>query len=495
MNNASPREAQGRQAAASSTGRSQQEEREGSFDQAIGLALQGILAHPKFIYRIESEPAGLAEGRRYNISDWELASRLSFFLWSTIPDEELTTLASQGRLRQPAVLEQQVRRMLADPRSQALSMNFAGRWLKLDQLEAAYPEVQLFPDFDDNLRHAFRREVELLFESVVREDRSIRDLLTADYTFLNERLAKHYGIPGISGSQFRRVTLPPEFDARRGLLGKGGVHVVSALPTRTSLVRRGSWILETILGAQPPDPPPLDHPRLSGEAEGTNRTLREQEDRNRMLREQMEMPGRMEACASCHKIMDPMGRALENFDAIGTWRTREAGRPIDSSGQLVDGALINGVADLRQTLVQGYSPQFARNVTERLLTYAVGRGAGYYDMPRVRAIVRGAARNDYRFSSLVLGVVNSDAFRMNMKLTESQAKEIGVGGPSDRPIKEARREAQARAERERDSAKPQEMRAASSKAGVPPEGRTREAQARQGAASRVGPTLNSKEVR
>jgi hypothetical protein len=423
LNNASPREAQARQRAASRIGRSQQE-REGSFDQAIGLALQGILTHPKFIYRIESEPAGLAEGRRYPISDMELASRLSFFLWSTIPDQELTTLASQGRLRQPAVLEQQGRRMLADPRSEALALNFAGQWLKSVQLEAAYPSVELFPDFDDNLRQAFRREVELLFDSVVREDRSMLDLLTADYTFLNERLAKHYGIPGIYGSQFRRVTLPPEFDARRGLLGKGAVHVVSALPTRTSLVKRGSWVVETILGAQPPDPLPLAHPSLSDVADFRNLTLRQLEDRARTMREQMEAPHRVEPCASCHKVMDPIGRALENFDAIGTWRTQEAGRPIDSSGQLVDGARIDGVAALRQTLVLRYSPQFARNVTERLLAYALGRAAGYYDMPTVRAIVRDAARNNYRFSSLVLGVVKSDAFRMNMKLTESQANEI-----------------------------------------------------------------------
>ena len=408
---------------ASPTGRSQQEG-EGSFDQAIGLALQGILAHPKFIYRIESEPAGLAEGRRYPISDWELASRLSFFLWSTIPDQELTTLASQGRLRQPAVLEQQVRRMLADPRSQALALDFAVQWLKLDQLEAVYPAVELFPDFDDNLRQALRREVECFFDSVVREDRSIVDLLTADYTFLNERLAKHYGIPGIYGSLFRRVTLPPEFDARRGLLGKGGVHVVSALPTRTSLVRRGSWVLETILGARPPDPLPLAHPRLSDEADVRNFTLRQLEDRIRTLREQMEISRRVETCASCHKIMDPIGRALENFDAIGTWRTQDAGSPIDSSGQLADGTPINGVADLRQTLALSYSLQFARNVTERLLAYAVGRGVGYYDMPTVRAIVRDAARNSYRFSSLVLGIVKSDAFRMNMKLTQSQARAI-----------------------------------------------------------------------
>jgi mono/diheme cytochrome c family protein len=390
--------------------------KDGSFDQGIELALQGILAHPKFIYRIEGEPANLAADQAYPISDLELASRLSFFLWSTIPDDELIDLASQGKLQDPAVLERQVRRMLADPRSEALVNNFAGQWLQLRGLPASYPVVQLFPDFDDNLRQAFRREAELFFDSIVHEDRNVIDLLTADYTFVNERLAKHYGIPNVYGSRFRRVALGPELDARRGLLGKGAILTVSAQPNRTSLVGRGRWILANILGTQPPSPPPFAVPPLdaTGEA-GKVLTLRQQMEKHRAV----------EPCASCHKIMDPIGLSLENFDAIGKWRTEEEGSPIDASGMLVDGTRMNGVTDLRKALLT-YSDQFVRNVTERLLTYAIGRGIEYYDMPVVRSIVRDAARNNNRFSSLVLGVVKSDAFRMNMKLTQSKRPDVAV---------------------------------------------------------------------
>ena len=326
------------------------------------MALQGILAHPKFIYRFESEPGNVATNQTYRLSDLELASRLSFFLWSTSPDDELMRLANQKKLSDPAMLERQVRRMLADPRSDALVLNFSGQWLKLRSLEAAYPAVPLFPDFDDNLRQAFRREVELFFGSVVHEDRNVLDLLTADYTFVNERLAKHYGIPNVYGSQFRRVTLGPEFDARRGLLGKGAIQTVSALPTRTSLVGRGKWILQNIIGTQPPDPPPFAVPPLSGTGAGGKALS---------LRQQMEMHRSVEPCASCHKIMDPIGIAMENFDAIGKWRTEDDGIPIDASGVLVDGTKMNGVVDLRKALVR-YSPQFVRNLTERLMTYAHG---------------------------------------------------------------------------------------------------------------------------
>jgi hypothetical protein len=382
--------------------------KEGTFDQGIEMALQGILAHPKFIYRIEGEPPKLTANQTYRISDLELASRLSFFLWSTNPDDELTNLAVQKKLSDPATLERQVKRMLADPRSDALVLNFAGQWLKLRSLEASYPAVPLFPDFDDNLRQAFRREVELFFASIVHEDRNVVDLLTADYTFLNERLAKHYGIPNVFGSQFRRVTLGAEFDVRRGLLGKGAIETVSALPTRTSLVGRGKWILQNIIGTQPPDPPPFAVPPLSGTGEG-GKVL--------SLRQQMEMHRRVEPCASCHKIMDPIGLAMENFDAIGKWRTLDEGNPIDASGQLVDGTKMNGVVDLRQALVQ-YSPQFVRNITERLMTYAVGRGVEYYDMPMIRSIVRDASGKGYRFSSLILGIVKSPQFQTNMKLTD-----------------------------------------------------------------------------
>jgi hypothetical protein len=391
------------------TGLYQLGRKEGSFDNGIELALQGILANPKFIYRIENEPAGLPTGGSYPVSDLELASRLSFFLWSTSPDEQLTNLASQGKLKDPAVLERQVRRMLADPRAEALVANFTGQWLGSRGLQAQYPVVQLFPDFDDNLRQAFRREVELFFDSIVREDRNVLDLLTANYTFVNERLAKHYGIPSIYGPQFRRVTLGPEFDSRRGLLGKGAILTVSAQPNRTSLVQRGKWILQNILGTQPPSPPPFAVPPLDASKSTDGKPL--------TLRQQMEMHRKVEPCASCHKIMDPIGIALENFDAIGRWRSEDEGSPIDSSGVLVDGTRMNGVADLRQALLR-YSDQFVRNVTEKLLTYAMGRGVEYYDMSVVRSIVRDASRNDYRFSSLVVGIVKSDAFQMNMKLTE-----------------------------------------------------------------------------
>jgi hypothetical protein len=382
--------------------------RAGGFEKGIELALQGILAHPKFIYRIEGEPAALAENQIYRISDVELASRLSFFLWSTSPDAELNGLAAQKKLSDPATLEREVRRMLGDPRSDAFVANFAGQWLKLRSLDASYPAVPLFPDFDDNLRQAFRREVELFFSSIVHEDHNVVDLLTADYTYLNERLAKHYGIPNVYGSQFRRVVLPAEFDSRRGLLGKGAIETVSALPTRTSLVGRGKWILQNIIGTQPPDPPPIAVPPLNNTGEG-GKIL--------SLRQQMEMHRKVEPCASCHRIMDPIGIAMENFDAIGKWRTEDEGVPLDTSGVLVDGTKMDGVADLRQALVR-YSPQFVRNVTDRLMTYAMGRGVEYYDMPTIRSIVKNASMNDYRFSSIVLGVVKSPQFQTSMKLTD-----------------------------------------------------------------------------
>jgi hypothetical protein len=383
--------------------------KEGSFEHGIELALQGILAHPKFIYRIEGEPPLSAE-QKHLITDFELASRLSFFLWSTSPDDELANAARQGKLKDPAVLEQQVHRLLADQRSEALALNFAGQWLGLRGLQASYPVSQLFPDFDDNLRQAFRQEAELFFDSIVHEDRSVIDLLTANYTFVNERLAKHYGIPDVYGSQFRRVTLASDFDVRRGLLGKGAILTVSSQPNRTSLVQRGKWVLQNVLGTQPPDPPPFAVPPLETTAEG-GKVL--------TLRQQMEKHRAVEPCKSCHKIMDPIGISLENFDAVGHWRTEDEGTPIDSVGVLVDGSRMEGVAGLREALLR-YSPQFVRNMTERLLTYALGRGVEYYDMPLVRSIVREAAANNYKFSAVVLGIVKSDAFRSNTKLTENK---------------------------------------------------------------------------
>jgi hypothetical protein len=383
------------------------------FDRGIEMALRRLLADPQFLYRREAEPAALASGTPYRISDLDLASRLSFFLWSSIPDEELLTLASKGRLREPAVLERQVKRMLADPRSEALVANAAGQWLNLRGLQTQAPVVMAFPDFDDNLRQAFRRETELFFASIVREDRSVLDLLTADYTFVNERLARHYGIPNVYGSQFRRVTLGPELDMRRGLLGHGSQLTVSSQPGRTSPVQRGKWFMQTFLGVSPPSPPPGVVIRIASTEKDAHGGTKQS------MRQQMEQHRTTEPCKSCHKIMDPIGFTLENFDAVGTWRTEDGGVPVDASGELVDGTLMNGVADLRAVAIR-YSPQFVRVATEKLLTYGLGRGAEHFDMPLIRSIVREAAPSNYRFSSLVLGVVKSRQFQMNVKTAGAQ---------------------------------------------------------------------------
>ena len=383
----------------------------GHFDEGIEAALQRILADPEFIYRREPEPAGLAAGKSYRISDLALASRLSFFLWSSIPDDELIDVAAQGRLKDPAVLEQQVRRMLKDPRSDALVANFTGQWLGVRSLKTSEPVVNLFPDFDDNLRNAYQRETELFFASVVQEDRSVLDLLTADYTFVNERLAKQYGIPNIYGPQFRRVTLPAELDMRRGLLGKGALLTVTSNAARTSPVTRGKWFLQTFLGVSPPDPPG-DVPAFKEKAADTTGNLKAP-----TMRQALEAHRINTACASCHKIFEPMGLALENFDAVGAWRTEDEGQRIDASGVLPDGTTIDGITDLRSSLVR-YSPQFVRVVTEKLLIYALGRGVEYEDMPLVRSIVRESAASRYRFSTLVMGIVKSAPFQMNMKASE-----------------------------------------------------------------------------
>lgn len=370
---------------------------DGGFDAGIEEALQRILASPKFIFRVERDPADAPQIHR--ISDLELASRLSFFLWSTIPDDELLNVAAAGRLHDPSVLEKQVRRMIADPKAKALTDNFAGQWLHLRNVPNVLPNSDLFPDFDDNLRESMRRETELFFQSIINEDRSVLDLLTADYTFINERLARHYGIPDVYGSRFRRVAIKD--DARRGLLGQASILSVTSHAERTSPVVRGKFVLENLLGAPVPPPPP-DVPQLKEAAEGeTPKTLREQ------MAEHRANP----ACATCHKIMDPIGFALENFDAVGEWRTREAGGPIDASGQLADGTQINGVTGLRETLVS-HPDMFASTLTEKLLTYGLGRGLDYYDMPVVRSIVRDAARDNYRFSAIVMGIVRSTPFQM-----------------------------------------------------------------------------------
>jgi hypothetical protein len=382
---------------------------EGGFEGGIEAALQRILADPQFIYRGEREPATAVAGKPYRITDLELASRLSFFFWSSIPDDELLNVAVSGRLREPAVLEQQVKRMLADPKSSALISNFTGQWLSVRGLKTFEPVVNLFPDYDDNLRAAYQREIELFFGSVVQEDRSVLDLLDANYTFVNERLAKHYGIPNIYGPHFRRVTLPPALDMRRGLIGKGALLTVTSNAARTSPVTRGKWFQATFLGVEPPQPPPGVDTNLivgSTDAAGNAKTP--------TMRQILETHRRNPTCAACHRIFEPVGIALENFDAVGAWRTLEDGVPIDASGQLVDGTKVGGVVDLRNSLIR-YSDQFTRVVTEKLLTYALGRGVEEDDMPLVRSIVRQAAPGKYRFSSLALGIVKSPVFQMNMK--------------------------------------------------------------------------------
>ena len=373
--------------------------KDGTFDQGIERALRSILSSPKFVFRAEQDSPA-APGTLYPISDIELASRLSFFLWSSIPDDELVEAARRGTLRQPAVLERQVRRMLADRRSDALVANFAGQWLQLRNLRASIPDQNDFPDFDDNLRQAFRRETELLFGSIVREDHSVLDLLTADYTFVNERLARHYGIPHVYGSHFRRV--PVTDPARRGLLGHGSVLLLTSHPDRTSPVLRGKWILDNLLGTPPP-PAPANVPALEESQGQTPRTVREQ----------LEIHRKNPACASCHRMMDPLGLALENFDAVGAWRTRDAGSPIDASSVLTDNTQINGVAGLREAVL-AKRELFVSTMAEKMLTYGLGRGLEYYDRPVVRAVLRDAQRNGYRFSAVVMAVVNSTPFRMRV---------------------------------------------------------------------------------
>jgi hypothetical protein len=376
----------------------------GRFDHGVEAALQRILADPEFIYRAEIEPADVAPGAPYRISDLELASRLAFFLWSSIPDDELVQLGVENRLHEPAVLAQQVERMIADPRSEAFVQNFTGQWLNVRGIAASEPVVDLFPDFDSTLRAAFRREIELFFASVIHEDRSILDLLTADYTFVNERLAKHYGIAGVYGSHFRRVTLPPELDARRGLLGKGALLTITSDAARTSPVKRGKWFLETFFGVSPPDPPP-----------GVNTDLAPTVgDAPKTMRARLEAHHTNPNCAGCHRIFEPMGFALENFDAVGRWRTTDAGAPLDVAAVTSDGTELDGVASLRDLALRN-GDQFAQVVTEKLLTYALGRGVEYADMPLVRSIARSAANDGYRFSALLRGVVESSAFTMNMK--------------------------------------------------------------------------------
>ena len=375
---------------------------EGGFDAGIQRGVQFILASPKFIFRLErlQRPASGSTATA-PLSATDLASQLSFFIWSSLPDDALLDAAAKGTLREPRVFEAQVRRLLADRRSTALVDNFAGQWLQLRNVRSLLPNSDAFPDFDDNLRQALRRETELLVESVIREDRSVLDLLTADYTFVNERLARHYGVGGVYGSQFRRV--PVRDDARRGLLGQGSVLALTSHATRTSPVLRGKWVLENILGTPPP-PPPGDVPSLKEPEKG---------DRPRSMRAQLAEHRANPACASCHKVMDPIGFALENFDAVGAWRSNENGDPLDVSGQLADGATIEGVAGLRKALLA--RPEvFVGTMAEKLMVYALGRGLTPHDMPAVRGVVREAGRHDYRFSAIMLAVARSVPFQFRV---------------------------------------------------------------------------------
>jgi mono/diheme cytochrome c family protein len=381
----------------------------GTFEDGIERGLQGILSDPEFVFRTEAAPARLGAGQPYRINDLELASRLAFFLWSTTPDDQLITLASRGQLSSPKTLDAQVRRMLGDPRSREFVENFAGQWLQLRNLPSAAPSTQLFPDFDDNLRQAFRVEAEMFFDSILREDRSALDLLTADYTFINERLARHYGIPNVYGSRFRRVTLDAALDDRRGLLGKGAVLLTTSNPDRTSPVLRGKWVLMNILGVVPPEPPP-NVPLLRQSDKMANGQPVPLEI---SMRERMTEHRSSPTCASCHQMMDPIGFALESFDAIGRSRTQEWGKPLDVSAELTDGAKFEGPAGLRQALLR-YSPQFVNNLTEKLFVYALGRSVDYRDMPQIRAVVRNAKGANYRMSSLILGIVKSPAFTMSL---------------------------------------------------------------------------------
>ena len=376
---------------------------EGGVEAGIEMAVRAVLASTEFLFRIERDPKGVAAKTPYRVSDVELASRLSFFLWSSVPDDELLDLAVSRRLSQPATLERQVKRMLADPKADALVTNFASQWLYLRNLAAASPDARQFPDFDDNLRQAFRRETELFFQSILREDRSALDLLRADYTYVNERLAKHYGIPNVYGSRFRRVALG-ENSVRSGLLGHGSVLTVTSYANRTSPVLRGKWILENIAGTPPP-PPPANVPLLQ-ETDADGRVL--------SMRERMVQHRSRPECASCHRLMDPAGLSMENFDAIGRWRTRtESGSAVDASGGLPDGSTFDGVNGLRTALLR--RPElFVGTLTEKLMTYGLGRGIEYHDAPSIRAIVRNAQARDYQFSSLVLGIVRSDPFQMRM---------------------------------------------------------------------------------
>jgi hypothetical protein len=391
----------------------------GNFDSGIRTAIQAMIASPEFVFRFERTPAGAAPGHNFRISDLELASRLSFFLWSSPPDEQLVTIASQGKLKDPLIFEKQVRRMLTDPRASALTTNFAGQWLRLQNLKNVSPDLFEYPDFDRTLADAMRRETELLFDSVVREDRNVFDLLTADYTFVNERLAKHYGIPNIMGSRFRRVALTDQ--NRFGLVGQASILTLTSTAIRTSPVQRGKYVMEVLLGTPPPAPPP-NVPALPENAESRTGHVAKPLSVRQRLEEHRKNPN----CAGCHKMMDPIGFSLEKFDVLGVWRTNDSGFRIDPSGTMFDGAKLEGPASLRQAIL-GHSDLFLQTFTESLLAYGVGRVLEPSDMPVVRSVAREAARNNNRFSALVLAIVKSTPFQMRRAEENIPAATDGVG--------------------------------------------------------------------
>ncbi|HIB00092.1 MAG TPA: DUF1592 domain-containing protein, partial [Gemmatimonadetes bacterium] len=382
----------------------------GGFEGGVRRALEAILASPHFVFRFEREPENKDPGETYRLSDVDLASRLSFFLWGTPPDAELLEIAAEGDLSDKE-LERQTRRMLADPRSEALGTRFAGLWLRLQDLYKNRPDPNFYPNFDENLADAMRRETELFFYNLVREDKSFLEFFSADYTFVNERLARHYGIPGVSGNHFRRVTYSD--DRRRGLLGQGSVLVLTSMANRTSPVLRGKWVMEVLLGTPPPPPPPgvPDLDETGTVSDGKFLTTRER----------MELHRENPACSSCHSLMDPIGLALDNFDVTGRWRLRENGNPLDTRGDFYDGTPVSTPAELVDALL-GRPIPLVRNFTENLMAYALGRRVEYYDQPVVREISRNAEKSDYRMSSFILGIIQSDAFQMKRAALVSTAE-------------------------------------------------------------------------
>jgi hypothetical protein len=371
------------------------------FEGGVREALEAVLSSPYFIFRLEKEPETAKPGSTYRVADIDLASRLSFFLWGALPDQELLTLASQNKLSAPGTLEKQTRRMLADPRADALGSRFAAQWLRLQDVDKVHPDPNFYPDYDDNIAADMRRETEMFFNNLVRHDQSLLELFRASYTFVNERLAGHYGIPNVSGSEFRRVEYPD--DTRRGLLGQGSVLVQTSLANRTSPVLRGKWVMEVLMGTPPPPPPP-DVPALEQTADAKD---------GKMLttRERMEMHRANPTCNSCHRFMDPIGLALDNFDVTARWRTRENGTPLDTKGDFYDGTPVASPAELTRALMKRPVP-LVRTFTENLMAYALGRRTEFFDQPAIRAIAKAAEANDYRMSSFILGVVRSDAFQM-----------------------------------------------------------------------------------